>query len=299
MANKLITSTMMDEQKLQHYGVKGQKWGVRHAPEQLGRDGGSKKEEKKDIKLNGLEDYLWGIGVSLVIGGVHHVASNAGNKRVMKKANKEDIQISKLNQASKISPPEPYLKTIKNCNNTKSINKNFKNNCPNTTLTYELRRRGYDVKAKPIPSGLSRLEIKNDYNIKDYDFKIDRLHSSFSNKKDNEVLSSYFKSLPDNYRGAVTVTWQGLRSGHIFNVEKINGKTIFIDAQSGKHGEFKGMSFAKSVGQELVNLSVPLVHLNNPANYLNNASDVMIFRTDNAKINETNLSDRITKGGKS
>ena len=59
------------------------------------------------------------------------------------------------------------------------------------------------------------------------------------------------------------------------------------------------MSFAKSVGQELVNLSVPLVHLNNPANYLNNASDVMIFRTDNAKINETNLSDRITKGGKS
>lgn len=299
MANKLITSAMFDEARVEHYGVKGMKWGVRRTPEQLGhRSQKSEIEESNsNQKINGLEGYLLGIGISLIVGGVRYAASNVGNKKVMKLVDDENLKITKLKDVKKIEPPETLQQSLKNVNNTRSINKNFKNNCPNTTMGYELRRRGYDVKAKPSPSGESLYDIKQSYNIKDSDvFKIKNLNSFGQNKLNNKKINDYFDSVPDGYRGAVQVTWASMGAGHIFNVEKTNGKIIFIDAQSGRSGEFKGLNFMANAAKKTADGLLFTKFSSNPSNYLNNASSVEIFRIDNAQINDEEISKRLLKG---
>ena len=287
MANRIVKMKPIKSDSLEHYGVKGMKWGVHRTKEEIG--GG------ESTNINSLEGYLLSLGIVLAYAGVRTIAANVGNKKIMEQANSEEIKITKLSQARKIQPPEHYLKSVTSVNNTRSINTNYKNNCPNTTLAYELRRRGYDVKAKPAPSGMTAEEIRKNYNIKKSDVNLTHINTLFQNKVTNTKLDSYFNSLPNNSRGAVIVEWSKVRSGHIFNYEKIDGKTLFIDAQSGKHGEFKGLSSAKTLAQDIAN-RIPGVNINNPSNYLNYARSVEIFRTDNATINESQLSERLIKG---
>ena len=299
MANKLVTSAMLDEAKLEHYGVKGMKWGVRKTPEQLGykRPKSEIQKSTSNQKVNGLEGYLLGIGISLAIGGIQYAASNVGNKSVMKVVDDETLKITKLKDVKRIEPPETLKQSLKNVNNTISINKNFKNNCPNTTMGYELRRRGYDVKAKPSPTGEYSDDIKQSYKIKDSDvFTVKNIGDFGTNKRNTKKINDYFDSVPDNYRGAVRVTWDGMYAGHIFNVEKSNGKIMCIDAQSGRSGQFKGLNLAADVTKSTVDRLVFTKFSSNPSNYFNNAREVEIFRIDNAQINDVEISKRLLKG---
>lgn len=282
---------MLEEIKLQHYGVKGMKWGVRKEYEPVGRKTKSNVTEVDSREMNSLELSLALLGVGLII-------SNVGNKKVTLQAEDPALQLNSLKSAKRIKPPESYLDSVRGTNNTKSVNKNFKNNCPNTTLAYELRRRGYDVKAKPAPKGLTMSTIRDLYNIKESDLKINNMSNMLKAKENSNKIIKYFDSQPDGYRGAIGIHWDGLSmSGHIFNVERINGRTIFIDSQSGKSGEFKGTSFMKKVASDVAGYSTyGLLRDKNPANYLNSAASVEIFRTDNAVINEANIKDRILKG---
>lgn len=293
MANKLVTSAMLDEAKLEHYGVKGMKWGVRKTPEQL-RDGRKTNMSKKT--MDGIDPVSLAMSLGLI--GVSIIASNVGNKKITMQAEEPELQLKKLKEAKKIKPPEPYSVSIKNTNNTRSLNKNFKNNCPNTTLAYELRRRGYDVKAKPAPSGMTMSSIRDLYNIKESDINITNMTNPFKTKENNRKLNSYFDSMPDGYRGAIGVMWDGIASGgHIFNVERVDGKTMFIDSQTGKSGRFRGASLAVKTAEKVTSYATyGLLQNKNPADYLSRAKSVEIFRTDNAVINENNLSDRVLKG---
>lgn len=296
MANKLVTSAMYEKAKLEHYGVKGMKWGVRRTPEQLGRKTKSKKQSEKPEEFNGLVELVTVLAfVTLTTAG--YAAANVGTKKIMTEAEKPELQLNKLRDAKKINPPESYRESLRETNNTKSPNRNFKNNCPNTTLAYELRRRGYDVKAKPSPRGSTMTTIKELYNIKKVDLKISDMADPSKIKENNQKMNSYFDSMPDGYRGAIGLSWDGGIGGHIFNVERVNGKTIFIDSQSGKSGEFTGASLMTKKAQIAVEqASYGLLRNKNPAHYLSRARDVEIFRTDNATINETKLSDRVLKG---
>ncbi len=272
---------------LEHYGVKGMKWGVHKTPE----------ETVEKSTYNGLEGYLLSAGIFLAISTASYIAQNAGNRKARKLNENEKLKVTSLKDVKRIQPPENMKQSLKNSNNTKSTNKYYKNNCPNTTMAYELRRRGYDVLAKPATKGESSKGIKDCYKIKDLDiFKLNNTSPIPSSiKKNNEQLKKYFNDVPDNYRGAIIVNWQGLfASGHIFNVEKTEGKTIFIDAQSGKFGEFKGLqSLSNALSSTAQALRIPVK--TNPADYLNKAELIEIFRVDNIEINDNELESRIMK----
>ena len=105
-------------------------------------------------------------------------------------------------------------------------------NCQRCVPTYEMRRRGYDVTAKPCPpnDGLSR--------------------SPFSVWKSPDVVQckgvsavkNKMKEWGDGARAQVVVVWGNTMNGHTFVAEQKNGETVFLEPQvpgdAGKNVEY-------------------------------------------------------------
>lgn len=264
MANKLIiTNVIEDKNKLEHYGVKGMKWGVR------------KSEESKGPQIKGLESLL----TTFNLVGIT-------TKKTKQIRNNADLTLNSLSDAKIIHPPESYLESIKNSSFPESYNDRSSRNCANTTMAYELRRRGYDVKAKQTTIGMPISEIEKSYNIEKSDIQFNYLGNPLNQNLYNKRINDYFESMPDGYRGAMVIVWTRNYGGHIFNMEKINNKIIFIDPQNGRYGEFKAIDKQAS--------EIPTIP--NPGEYLNRVSYAELFRTDNLKINEEYLNKQIMKG---
>lgn len=102
-------------------------------------------------------------------------------------------------------------------------------NCTNTTTSWELRQRGYDVTAKPRPTREGRTTAETstawDADVADWSTKgtLRQMHK--------RMLDEY----PEGARGGITVAWKG-GGAHIFNWEIHGGKVRWIDGQSNKHG---------------------------------------------------------------
>lgn len=104
----------------------------------------------------------------------------------------------------------------------------WKINCQRCIPALEMRRRGYDVVAKPRVDAFDRNDLAYD---------------PFSVWKDPEVINcsddglsdieKYMESWGDGARAQIVVTWKSTNSGHTFTAERINGKTVFCDPQNG------------------------------------------------------------------
>lgn len=132
----------------------------------------------------------------------------------------------------------------------KNWDENTKNNCVMCSLTYDMRRRGYDVTAKTSLRGVNtesvlKLVYKN--------AKINTIgNSDFTDYKSINITSEESKSLlnklddelkkqPNGSRGLVRVGWNGTLSGHCLAYEVDNSKVYIVDAQSNERyiiGEF-------------------------------------------------------------
>jgi hypothetical protein len=93
-----------------------------------------------------------------------------------------------------------------------------------------MRRRGYDVIAKPN-HGWGKGDHLS-HNSRDAWIDAD-VHWGLagSGKRDIERL---LKEWGEGARAEVGVTWKGANSGHVFVAENIGGKVVFIDPQSGE-----------------------------------------------------------------
>lgn len=101
----------------------------------------------------------------------------------------------------------------------------YRANCPNCVSAYEMRKRGYDVTAKP--SG------KNHYlNRNPETAWIDPDVRKATGSGKNDILKS-FKEWPENSRAEIAVVWKGNNKGHVIVAEKIKGDVLFYDVQSG------------------------------------------------------------------
>lgn len=137
----------------------------------------------------------------------------------------------------------------------------YSENCQRCVQTYELRRRGYDVEAKPydIEKGAAQ-EIRFGYEMyQDPDiygvFKTMLVKDKISKIQAQKMIDS----MPDGARGSVIFAWDS-KKGHTFSFERIDGKTLFIDPQKGKE-----TSLPKKYNQKL---------------------GISFFRTDNLKLKE-------------
>lgn len=113
--------------------------------------------------------------------------------------------------------------------------KRYTTNCQRCVCTYEMRRRGYDVVAKPrLPDNIDKLPYMNGTGwpsvFKDYALiKLEAKTARGIREKAIEKM----KEWGDGSRAIVRVGWN-TGGFHVFIAEQIDGNTIFLDPQCGK-----------------------------------------------------------------
>lgn len=116
----------------------------------------------------------------------------------------------------------------------------YKTNCQRCVISMEARRRGMDVRALPktnkndplssndLDSGWPSVFEKPDF----------RFLGPITNEKAKKDIRSQMKGYGDGSRAIVRLEWNpsptGERSAHVFFAEQVNGKTVFIDPQTGE-----------------------------------------------------------------
>ena len=222
---------------LAHHGILNQKWGVRHGP-----------------------PYPLGSDVST---GKRLISGGSGKPSV-----KKDSSITKANRAIKAAANSGLGFKVKTREYTidediKAVNPKYNpdaqgeewqkycENCCYCVTAYEMRRRGYDVKAKPRDNESKYHELTDWYenpNEAMFDFKEKRTRSFGKGgnldeqplkkplKKDDIGISlflseSYINRLPNGSRGFINLGWY-FGGGHIISFEKDKGSITVVDPQS-------------------------------------------------------------------
>ena len=244
---------------LSHFGIKGMKWGVR----------------KEDV-VSGIASAT---GVALNVGDYFGRMARAGKEVRDDSKN----QVSTLSDIDRFDPKsESISEAVKSVNEAYRFSaygagkvvggdcgfvwNDFTNNCPSASMSYELRRRGYDVEAG-ITGGASMEEILDVWGIEE-----DELSSTPPDSWGK--LKKELDSMPVGARGFSIMYWKE-GGGHICSWE-IQGtasskRVVFIDAQSGKTSDMKVGGYE------------------NPANYHNFADEYSIVRVDNRTPDEKKI----------
>ena len=100
----------------------------------------------------------------------------------------------------------------------------FTQNCQRAVVAYEARRRGYDVLAQPTYPG-DKLPVAGEW-MKAFQNPQEIHVGTTSPTKTQQNLEAQMKSFGNGARGIVRIP------GHVFNVENVNGKVRYVDAQT-------------------------------------------------------------------
>lgn len=174
-----------------------------------------------------------------------------------------------------------YNKAIDDYNNWLKRNKKYTANCQRCAVTYELRRRGYNVTAGANPAydsklmakmkrSLEAMKIKSlnpdilvAYNIPKNFFDIPEGVKNggirnFEVETNSEVDSTLLNEMKPGQRGTLSWVWKEGDSGHIINVERTNDGLLYVDTQPGKQAKsfaeyMKNRNFSTAYGRSGVN----------------------------------------------
>lgn len=220
---------------LVHYGVKGMKWGVRKEYEPKGRSSAQKspvqaskieaaknkkgldkiietEKGRTEIHINGKDDY-------------DRYRSEIPLYRDWSPGDyfPESVALKKFRELPRIdeSHNAAYERFAIN-NDGPTYERRM--NCFECSITYEMRKRGYDVQANERMGGFNH-EILHAFNVKD-SFTV----SSSSNDEAYNRVAGQCLAYGDGARGTVLMYWP-TGGGHAINWEVKNGKFILLDNQ--------------------------------------------------------------------
>ncbi len=134
-----------------------------------------------------------------------------------------------------IEGPDDSLRAVNP--NYSSRDKAYTTNCTNCVPAYEMRKRGYNVTARPT--------TKNHYLSRHPEEAwIDAKVKNTSGNGLDDIIDTIGK-WPDGARAEVAITWKGSRNGHVIVAENVNGKIRFYDVQSGEKISSKLFSYVE------------------------------------------------------
>lgn len=221
---------------LEHYGVKGMKWGVRKEAE----GAGANEKVGDPVTIATGVVYAAVLFAPLLLPAKDIVQDVIRDAR----SEKKNAAWKKKPELGKPAPPMDIDGIQKSV--VKQVNPNFgragtKMNCRRCTMAYEMRRRGYDVKATKTntanqqeANGLKRLTPNKNHESVWGEKQISTtsaLTFASPEKRSADIFAALAKH-PDGARGEVTVGWH-MGGGHSMAWEMIRGKPIIFDAQTG------------------------------------------------------------------
>ena len=125
----------------------------------------------------------------------------------------------------------------------------WNNNCQRCVSAYEARRRGFDVEAQPIPSGMDSLPIMRHPNGWPSVYEGAELIDCSANSGTGAAINieNQMEEWGSDVRAIVRVRWKPENGGggHVFIAERTNGTTRFIDPQNGETDARSYFDFAK------------------------------------------------------
>jgi hypothetical protein len=241
---------MDTEEFLEHYGVKGMKWGVRNERKPSGGSNGTTKSNKPQAKAGVVDPATVYFATLLAAQGGLSAARlvDSGNARVLVKKGARAVTLNtngpqyKKNDAlaAKNLSEKQLMDTV-----VKDINPNYgsfgtKMNCRRCTLSYEMRRRGFDVAATHsiMATGQDGGGLKKAANTKTtaMDWGENKIHSNPTGGKVDSVniITKSLEKQPNGSRGEVSVSW-AVGGGHSIAYEVVRGKPMIIDTQRQTH----------------------------------------------------------------
>lgn len=243
--------------ELYHYGIKGMRWGVRRFQNKDGSltpDGEDRYRKSKGERDHSKSrwSHLKRIGNNFIrhlssfnLSGLKNDVERVTVKRGQAFVKTMSFDKERKRSDGRIDPDTGFkMKTRKMSRSEDAervnpgyfnFNDNTKRNCVLSTLTYELRRRGYDVRAKKASHGYKTSEISTWFpgiEYKDFGKRKDTVLSY----REMDELKGLLARQGNGARGNLSYGWSigGRRGRHSMSYEIVGRKVIGIDAQKGE-----------------------------------------------------------------
>lgn len=116
----------------------------------------------------------------------------------------------------------------------------YRYNCQRCVPAYEMRRRGYDVTAKPaILDGRDSMQDDWSNVFENANWEQYKTGSGL------EAVEERMKQFGDGARAEIQVVWENGTDAHVFVAEQRAGRTVFIDPQTGEADVREYFAYAK------------------------------------------------------
>ena len=218
--------------ELRHHGIKGQKWGVRNGPPYPLKESKKSSREKKlhramGRSIGGMSNYnkdkLKAAAATILSGAALYGAMYLGYRYKVSLERAAHLAITSPISQIKFPHSEKLDMAAVNVG-WYTGEPQYRMNCSMCTTAYELRRRGYDVKAQTSRAGRSESDIASWWK--------GTTKKDFTKTRKISDLKAKLSEQPDGSRGNIITGVGPYDSKHSMVWEKVAGKIIIRDCQS-------------------------------------------------------------------
>lgn len=245
--------------ELYHHGIKGQKWGIRRFQNKNGSltaagknrysddsdgktDADSKKRGLTDKQKKAIKIGVIAVGTGLAMyGGYklyrHHInSSSAFDPETGFRLIDKNKNLSDYDNLQKVNPGR--IRFLSRKYKDKEIISGSSYNCMLCTTAYDLRKRGYDVRAGLSNKGYMPddlfSKIYKGYSGTDKLWRVSPSGNKLSPEATLGKLEQAISKHGPGSRGNIVVWWDKVEGGHSMIWENVDGKAIFKDGQTGQ-----------------------------------------------------------------